>query len=257
MDGNWRMASRSNTALEACFGAGAPVASQEVVLAVLDHRDFARARTFIEGFDRWDTFDDFICERDGLHIGLSSGGQRSASRCCFDTRLRAVDGSLRHNVLSSGSRRICRSRPRVPPQSRLARRKLAYRRLERGRSGTSAREADASQFRLRPFSIPVGSTRWGGSGFFSEPVSRCLCANSHRIMGGSLLISLFWPVAPPANIKPLSRYAFFRGSFAGDPRSCLTNSGTARGVPPASTERAGSARESWRATRGNHKPARA
>src|SRR5271154_1040028 len=76
MDGNWRMASRSNTALEACLGAGAPVVSQEFVLAVLDHRDFAPAQAFIEGFDRWDTFDDFICERDGLHVGLSSGGQQ-------------------------------------------------------------------------------------------------------------------------------------------------------------------------------------
>ena len=75
MDGSWRMASGSKTVLEACLGAGAPIAFQEVVvLAVLEHRDFDRARTFIEGFDRWDSLDDFICERDGLHIGLSSGG---------------------------------------------------------------------------------------------------------------------------------------------------------------------------------------
>ena len=76
MDGSWRMASRSKTALEAPLGAGAPVVSEEVVLADLDERDFARARTFIEGFDRWVSFDDFVCERDGLHIGLSSGGQK-------------------------------------------------------------------------------------------------------------------------------------------------------------------------------------
>jgi hypothetical protein len=75
MDGNWRMASGSNTAQQANLGASAPVVSNEVVLAVLDDRDFARARIFIDGFDRWDSFDDFVCERDGLHIGLSTAGQ--------------------------------------------------------------------------------------------------------------------------------------------------------------------------------------
>src|SRR5580658_1028788 len=70
------MASNSYLALGLRLGLETDLVPEEVVLAVLDGRDFARAQSFVGGFDRWSSFEDFVCERDGLHIGLSTGGQQ-------------------------------------------------------------------------------------------------------------------------------------------------------------------------------------
>jgi hypothetical protein len=68
------MKSRSNSEVGSCLGTGTSFVRQEIVIAVLDELDFTRARSSIEGFERWSSFDEFVCERDGLHIGLSSAG---------------------------------------------------------------------------------------------------------------------------------------------------------------------------------------
>jgi hypothetical protein len=68
------MKSISDADVGSCLGGGRSFARHEVVLAVLDERDFSRAHGCIEGFDRWSSFDEFVCERDGLHIGLSTAG---------------------------------------------------------------------------------------------------------------------------------------------------------------------------------------
>jgi hypothetical protein len=68
------MKSSSNSDIGSCLGSGTSFVRHEVVLAVLDECDFTRAQGSIEGFDRWSSFDEFVCERDGLHIGLSSAG---------------------------------------------------------------------------------------------------------------------------------------------------------------------------------------
>jgi len=52
-----------------------PSLGGDLAFAVLEPRDFDRARAVVDGFDRWDTFDDFVCERDGFFIGLSSAGE--------------------------------------------------------------------------------------------------------------------------------------------------------------------------------------
>jgi len=44
------------------------------VFAVLREQDFARAKEVVQGFERWDAFDDFVSERDGGYIGLSCAG---------------------------------------------------------------------------------------------------------------------------------------------------------------------------------------
>jgi hypothetical protein len=70
------MASNSHLALGSRFGFGTNLVPPEVVLAVLEGRDFARAQSFVAGFDRWRSFQDFVCERDGILIGLSTAGQQ-------------------------------------------------------------------------------------------------------------------------------------------------------------------------------------
>lgn len=68
------MTLRSKTTLASRLRVDAPPAAREFVLAVLDRYDFARARSVIEGFDRWLSFDDYVCERDGLYIGMCCAG---------------------------------------------------------------------------------------------------------------------------------------------------------------------------------------
>jgi hypothetical protein len=68
------MNSRSNADVGSCLGGGTSFVRHEVVIAILDERDFSRAQGSIEGFDRWSSFGEFVSERDGLHIGLSSAG---------------------------------------------------------------------------------------------------------------------------------------------------------------------------------------
>jgi hypothetical protein len=68
------MTFRSKTTFASRMRANAPFAAGELVLALLDRHDFARAQSIIEGFDRWLSFDDYVCERDGLYIGMSCAG---------------------------------------------------------------------------------------------------------------------------------------------------------------------------------------
>jgi hypothetical protein len=68
------MKSRSNSDVASRPGSGTSFVRHEVVMAVLEERDFTRAQGSIEGLGRWSSFDEFMCERDGLHIGLSSAG---------------------------------------------------------------------------------------------------------------------------------------------------------------------------------------
>jgi len=68
------MSFRSKTPFASPPGASAPFVARERVLAVLDQDDFARARSIIDGFERWPSFDDYVCERDGLYIGMSCAG---------------------------------------------------------------------------------------------------------------------------------------------------------------------------------------
>jgi hypothetical protein len=49
--------------------------SGETVIATLDRRDFERARSAIEGFECWATFEDYQCDREGRRIGLESAGR--------------------------------------------------------------------------------------------------------------------------------------------------------------------------------------
>jgi hypothetical protein len=51
--------------------------AEGLVLAVLDCHDFALALSAIEGFDRWLSFDDYVCERDGLFIGMCCAGREA------------------------------------------------------------------------------------------------------------------------------------------------------------------------------------
>jgi len=46
-----------------------------LVFATIEEREFVHARNIVEGFDRWDSFDDFVSERDGQFIGLACAGQ--------------------------------------------------------------------------------------------------------------------------------------------------------------------------------------
>jgi hypothetical protein len=49
-------------------------------LAWLGPRDFARARAWAPALWRWESYDDFVAERDGLFIGLGAGGVHARFR---------------------------------------------------------------------------------------------------------------------------------------------------------------------------------
>src|SRR5277367_328181 len=68
------MSFRSKTPFASAPETSAPFVARERVLAVLNEDDFARARSIIDGFERWPSFDDYVCERDGLYIGMSCAG---------------------------------------------------------------------------------------------------------------------------------------------------------------------------------------
>jgi hypothetical protein len=50
------------------------------VLAWLGPRDVARARSWGEAFSFWETYGDFIAERDGLFVGFGAAGVRARFR---------------------------------------------------------------------------------------------------------------------------------------------------------------------------------
>jgi hypothetical protein len=50
---------------------------RSLALAVFEASDFDRARAVVDGFDHWASFDDFVCERDGSYIGLSTAGEEA------------------------------------------------------------------------------------------------------------------------------------------------------------------------------------
>jgi len=65
------MAARSNT-LKVIRP---PREALEIVFATIDEREFAHARKIVAGFRRWESFDDFVSERDGQFIGSACAGQ--------------------------------------------------------------------------------------------------------------------------------------------------------------------------------------
>jgi hypothetical protein len=93
------MESRSNTTSGSLVSNGTPtLAVDGLVLADLDRRDFARARAIIDGFDRWPSFDDFACERDGLYIGLACAGCEAQ---LAPVSLRAFESWILHSGMSA------------------------------------------------------------------------------------------------------------------------------------------------------------
>jgi hypothetical protein len=68
------------------------------VLAVLDCHDFARAVSVIEGFDRWLSFDDYVCERDGLFIGMCCAGREAL---CASISIRSFERWMLHSEASA------------------------------------------------------------------------------------------------------------------------------------------------------------
>lgn len=46
----------------------------EPCIALLNRADFMRAKELVENFDRWETYEDYVLDREGLRMGLAFAG---------------------------------------------------------------------------------------------------------------------------------------------------------------------------------------
>lgn len=52
-----------------------PVTPAEAYIALLSCADFIRAKQLVENFDRWETYEDYLLDREGLRMGLAFAGR--------------------------------------------------------------------------------------------------------------------------------------------------------------------------------------